>query len=178
MGLGGVGFNRHALILAADLAQHQAIALPSNSRLTTTDILQSGYIPEAEGHQVEFQPYEFNNTQNQLIRELSQKMRFVGYFLIALGALLILAGIVSFRAGGLSTIIQGIVQLIIGIWTAKAASSFQLIVKTQGGDIENLINALGELRKLYTLQYWLFIIALVLVVVAIVAALIFRPTVG
>ncbi len=50
---------------------------------------------------MEFQPYEFNNTQNQLIRELSQKMRFVGYFLIALGVL------------------------------------------------ENLIDALGELRKLY-----------------------------
>lgn len=59
----------------------------------------------------------------------------VSYFLIALGALLILAGIVSFRAGSLGTIIQGIIQLIIGIWTTKAATSFQLIVKIQGSDI-------------------------------------------
>lgn len=127
---------------------------------------------------MEFQPYEFNNTQNQLIRELSQKMRFVGYFLIAIGVLLILAGIINFRAGGFSTIIQGIVQLIVGIWTAKAATSFQLIVKTQGSDIENLMSALGELRKLYTLQYWVFIIALILIAIGIVAALIFRPTLG
>lgn len=124
---------------------------------------------------MEFQPYEFNNTQNQLIRQLAQKMRFVGYILIALGVLVIVAGIVNFRLGGFATIIQGIIQLIIGIWTAKAATSFQLIVKTQGNDIENLMNALGELRKLYALQYWIFIIALVLVVVGIVAALILRP---
>ena len=105
-------------------------------------------------------------------------MRFVGYFLIAIGVLLILAGIINFRAGGFSTIIQGIVQLIVGIWTAKAATSFQLIVKTQGSDIENLMSALGELRKLYTLQYWVFIIALILIAIGIVAALIFRPTLG
>ncbi len=124
---------------------------------------------------MELQPYEFNNTQNQLIRQLAQKMRFVGYILSALGVLVIVAGIVNFRLGGFATIIQGIIQLIIGIWTAKAATSFQLIVKTQGNDIENLMNALGELRKLYALQYWIFIIALVLVVVGIVAALILRP---
>lgn len=105
-------------------------------------------------------------------------MRFVSYFLIALGVLLILSGILSLRVGGLSSIIQGIVQLLIGIWTTKAASSFQLIVKTQGSDIENLMNALGELKKLYTLQYWVFILALILVVIGIVAALLFRPTLG
>ena len=124
---------------------------------------------------MELQPYEFNNTQNQLIRQLAQKMRFVGYILLALGVLVIVAGIVNFRLGGFATIIQGIIQLIIGIWTAKAATSFQLIVKTQGNDIENLMTALGELRKLYALQYWIFIIALILVVVGIVAASILRP---
>ncbi len=103
-------------------------------------------------------------------------MRFVSYFLIALGVLLILAGIVSFRAGGFATIIQGIIQVVIGIWTTKAATSFQLIVKTQGSDIENLMNALGELRKLYALQYWALIIALILTVIGIVVAVIFRPT--
>lgn len=142
------------------------------NHLKTRYILQSWCIRQAKGQQVEFQPYEFNNTQNQLIRQLAQKMRFVGYILIALGVLVIIAGIVNFRLGGFATIIQGIVQLIIGIWTVKAATSFQLIVKTQGNDIENLMTALGELRKLYALQYWIFIIALVLVVVGIVATLI------
>ena len=105
-------------------------------------------------------------------------MRFVGYILIVLGVLAIVAAIVNFRLGGFATIIQGIIQLILGIWTAKAATSFQLIVKTQGNDIENLMTALNELKKLYALQYWIFIIAIVLVVIVIVAALILRPSFG
>ncbi len=112
---------------------------------------------------MQFQPYEFNNTQNQLIRELSNKMRFVSYFLIGLGVLLVVAGIVGLRAGGFGSIIQGIIQIIIGIWTGKAASSFQLIVNTQGNDMANLIGALGELRKLYVLQYWLLILGLIFI---------------
>lgn len=152
----------------------QAITFLFKTRLNR-DILQFGCIREVEGQQVEFQPYEFNNTQNQLIRQLSQKMRFVGYFLIALGALLILTGIVE---GGLGTIIQGTIQIVVGIWTAKAASSFQLIVKTQDNDIENLMKALGELRKLYALQYWAFLIALILVTIGIIVALILRPSMG
>jgi len=52
----------------------------------------------------------------------------------------------------LANIIQGIVQIIIGFWTNKAASAFKQIVATQGNDIENLMGALRELRKLYTLS--------------------------
>ncbi len=121
---------------------------------------------------MESQSYEFNNTQERLIRELSDKMRFVSYFLIAIGALLIISGIARILIisgiarigrGGFSGIINGIIQLLIGIWTNKAASSFRQIVDTRENDIENLINALGELRKLYALQYWLLILALIFI---------------
>lgn len=122
---------------------------------------------------VQSQPYEFDQAQNRLIRELSQKMSFVGYFLIALGVLLILVGIVRFRIGGFGNLIQGVIQIIIGIWTKQAATSFQLIVNTQENDIQNLMGALRELRKLYTLQYWIFLIAVILLAFAIVIALIF-----
>lgn len=120
---------------------------------------------------MEFQPYEFNNTQNQLIRELSEKMRFVSYFLIGLGILVAIGGLVLIARGGLGNIIQGIVQILIGVWTNKAASAFKQIVNTQGNDIENLMSALGELRKLYTLQYWLYIVALIFVAIGLVLAL-------
>lgn len=125
---------------------------------------------------MEFQSYEFNNAQNQLIRELSEKMRFVSYFLIGLGILVAIAGILVITRGGLGNIIQGIIQIIIGFWTNKAASAFKQIVNTQGNDIENLIDALGELRKLYTLQYWLYIVALVFVALGIVLAIAFGIT--
>ena len=120
---------------------------------------------------MESQSYEFNNTQERLIRELSDKMRFVSYFLIAIGALLIISGIARIARGGFGGIINGIIQLLIGIWTNKAASSFRQIVDTRENDIENLMNALGELRKLYTLQYWLLILALIVIGIVLLAAI-------
>ncbi|MEW5860956.1 MAG: hypothetical protein AB1861_26885 [Cyanobacteriota bacterium] len=122
---------------------------------------------------MESRVYEFDQTQNQLIRDLAQKMRFVSYFLIALGVLLVIAGIISIRRGEIGGIINGVVQILIGFWTSKAASSFQRIVDTQGSDMENLMGALGELRKLYTLQYWLILIAVIFVAVALIISLIF-----
>ena len=122
---------------------------------------------------MEFQPYEFNNTQNQLIRELSQKMRFVSYFLIGLGIVVAIGGLVAIARGGLGNIIYGIIQIVIGFWTNKAASAFKQIVNTQGNDIENLMSALGELRKLYTLQYWLLIVALIFVALGVVVGIVF-----
>ena len=124
---------------------------------------------------MESKQYEFNNTQERLIKELAQKMRFVSFFLIAIGVLLIISGLIAIAQRGLSDLIYGIVQLLIGIWTNTAASSFAKIAATRGNDIENLMNALGELRKLYALQYWLFIVALIFVVIGLIAAILFSP---
>lgn len=119
-----------------------------------------------------FQQYEFSSSQNELIKQLSDKMRFVAYFLIAVGALTAVGGLLALARGGFGNIIAGVVNIIIGVWTNKAASSFKMIVDTQGNDIENLMGALGELRKLYNLQYWLLIIALIFVVIGLVLAIV------
>lgn len=116
--------------------------------------------------------YEFNESQNQLILDLSKKMMFVSYFLIASGALGTLAGIITIKQGGFSGIVQGVVLLITGIWTINAAKGFQLIVNTQGNDIENLMGALGQLRKLYSLQFWLFMISLIFIVIGLILAIV------
>jgi hypothetical protein len=124
---------------------------------------------------MELQQYEFSSSQNELITQLADKMRFVSYFFMVMGVLNAIAGVIGlFTASigsGIGDIITGVVLTIIGIWTQKAASSFQLIVNTQGNDIENLMGALGELRKLYTLQYWLLIVALIFTAIALVMAL-------
>jgi hypothetical protein len=118
---------------------------------------------------MESQEYEFSNSQNELIQHLADKMRFVGYFLIVLGAILTLVGLISLvKGGGVSAIVNGTIQLLIGFWTQKAAASFARIVKTQGNDMQNLMGALGELRKLYTLQYWLYIIAIVFTLIFVI----------
>lgn len=124
--------------------------------------------------------YEFNSTQEKLVQALANKMRFVSFFLIAIGILRFITGIVALIRGAplidtiiSGAIISGIIILLIGFWTYTAASSFNRIVKTQGNDIENLMNALKELRKLYTLQFWLFIIVLIAIIIAIIASIIF-----
>lgn len=122
--------------------------------------------------------YEFNSSQNELIADLVKKMRFVSYFLIVMGVLGIIGGLITFLAGGLAGIVQGVVYLLIGIWTLNAAKSFDKIVTTEGRDIENLMGALGELRKLYGLQYWLLMIAVVLFIIAIVAAILLPILLG
>jgi hypothetical protein len=121
---------------------------------------------------MEFQQYEFSSSQNELITQLAEKMRFVAYFTIGLGVLIALGGLFTVLRGGISNIITGVVQIIIGVWTNKAASSFKLIANTQGNDIENLMGALGELRKLYTLQYWLLIITLIFAALGLVLLII------
>lgn len=125
--------------------------------------------------------YEFNESQNQLILDLSKKMRFVSYFLIVSGALGAISGFITILQGvqgGFSGIVQGVILLVTGIWTINAAKAFQLIVDTQGNDIENLMGALGQLRKLYTLQYWLFLIAVIFMIVGLILILVFGIAAG
>lgn len=115
--------------------------------------------------------YEFSDTQNAQIAPLASKMRIVGYFLIALG---VLGGIGSLAMAGTADIgvfVDAAVQVVIGVFTIQAAKSFQLIVDTQGNDMNNLMDALGELRKLYTIQFWLFMISLVIIALSILAVL-------
>jgi hypothetical protein len=107
--------------------------------------------------------YEFTAEQNVTVGDLAAKMRFVGLFLIlggVLECLLVFAG----HFGGL---IAGLVNILLGVWTRSAADSFQQIVTTQGRDITHLMQALGDLLRMYRLQYTLLVIALVLLVVAV-----------
>lgn len=120
----------------------------------------------------DFQSYEFSGSQNELIKNLADKMRFVSYFLIGAGILMALAGVFTILRDGVGNIITGVVQALLGIWTNKAADAFQRIVVTEGNDIENLMGALGELRKLYSLQYWLYLIFLIFLAVIFVIGLI------
>jgi hypothetical protein len=114
--------------------------------------------------------YEFTPPQNQTICRLSSKMKFVGVFYFVAAALFGALGVVTYFFIPLAAIVYVVAmipELLIGVWTTKAASSFRNIVDTKGHDIPHLMNAVISLRKLYTLQYWLLIIALVLIVTCI-----------
>ncbi|MDJ1178365.1 hypothetical protein PJF56_05775 [Roseofilum sp. BLCC_M91] len=108
--------------------------------------------------------YEFDGSQNVLIGQLASRMKFVSIFLIIAGVLTVVFGLLG-SGDGIGSMISGIADFLIGIWTYQASTAFKRIVDTQGQDIENLMGALGELRKLYTLQYWVLIITLVALVI-------------
>jgi hypothetical protein len=63
-------------------------------------------------------------------------------------------------------LITGVVFLLLGIWSRRAASGFQAVAKTRGGDIGHLMVALKSLSKLYG-----FLALLILIVVLIVTLL-------
>jgi len=118
--------------------------------------------------------YEFTAQQNQTIRVLASKMKFVGVFYVAVAVLVGFIGLLALYFSafvGILYLIAIIPELLIGIWTINAATSFRKIVDTKGHDIPYMMNALGSLRKLYTLQFWLLILGLATIVLAIAIAL-------
>ncbi len=128
------------------------------------------------------QNYEFNESENSIFADVASKMSAVGFFSIFFGSLNIALSIVHLfqlsQGGdsrmtmqGIGGVSQGIVLLLVGSWTKKAGTSFKQIVDSRGQDIRNLMDAMSSLRKLYTLQYWLLVIALIIVVIALVANL-------
>jgi hypothetical protein len=125
------------------------------------------------------QNYEFNESENSVFADVASRMKAVGFFSVFFGSLSIILSTFAliqskdFRLGssGIGGISQGLFFLLIGIWTRDAGSSFRQIVDSKGNDIRNLMDAIGSLKKLYTLQYWLLVIALVLVAIALLAGL-------
>ena len=107
--------------------------------------------------------YEFSQTENGVILDLVDKMRFVGAFLIIVGLLACVTVVQGHYAG----LVSGLINIVIGVYTRRAAERFAKIVKTEGNDIRHLMDALGELLKIYGLQMILILIAIVLMIVAV-----------
>lgn len=112
--------------------------------------------------------YEFTGEQNRVIRSLARKMQAVGIFMLVLGALA-LAGFVASLFGTPAGvwIPVAVFFALIGVWTVRAGREFRQVVETEGSDISHLMTALTELKKFYTLNFWLFVVYLVLIVLAI-----------
>jgi hypothetical protein len=89
-------------------------------------------------------------------------MSAVGIILLIAGVIQLIAGVVMIAKGGAVPLIQGLLSVVIGGFTLKAAGAFRQIISSTGDDMGCLMRALGTLRDLYRLQ-----------VVAVVAALVF-----
>jgi hypothetical protein len=111
--------------------------------------------------------YEFKANENKIIGQLASKMHFVGLSLLVMGLLIIGIGVaVVFHAG---PIVSGTLACVVGLWTQRASMSFKNVVNTEGRDISHLMDALDDLRKLYSLQYWLLMLGVLLALAGLLA---------
>ena len=110
--------------------------------------------------------YEFTADQNDAIRRLAQRMGVVGKILLVLAALVALATV--FGEGPRGDLISAVLMGLVGMWTIRAARWFMEVVETEGEDISHLMAALGELFKLYNLQFWVLIVSLGLLVLGVI----------
>ena len=130
--------------------------------------------------------YEFTEPQNKSITELSGAMTFVGTFTLVVGVLSLLVGAVAVVMGlishaghiatGFQALANGAIYLLMGLWIRKSSAAFTNIVKTQGSDISNLMLALDELKKMFSLSRILLILYLAIMVLAFFAGMMLAAT--
>jgi hypothetical protein len=105
--------------------------------------------------------FEFSSHDEQTIGDLGFKMRFVGFVMLTLAVFHGVAlPIATMLAGTDWTLDLGAVFYgLIGFWTLAAGISFRDVAQTQGRDVSHLMTALTDLRRSYTLIFWLLVAA-------------------
>jgi hypothetical protein len=122
----------------------------------------SGAVPPHVGDS-----YEFTGRENAVIGRLGEKMHFVGLFTLGVGVLAIGFGVMRRDLG---PVVSGLLYAMMGVWTERAGAQFRTVVVTEGHDIRHLMHALEDLRRLYTLQFWICLIAIVAALVLLGAS--------
>ena len=114
---------------------------------------------------------EFTPEQNVVLDRLAQRMRVVGIALMVLAALLGVRAMLGGDVLGMLAIQAGIVLGFTGFWSVRAAAELSRVATTEGADMSHLMNALGEIRKLYELQFWIFLAVALLLGVTVLMAI-------
>lgn len=120
------------------------------------------------------QEYEFTAEQNHSITKLYHHMQTLGYLLISLGAVLVILVIIwhvqkPVLVKLIIGIVVGAISIILGFFTVNAGSYFKLVVKTEGSDISNMMNALKHLNSYFNIELMIIIMGLLGLLLGIVA---------
>lgn len=104
--------------------------------------------------------WEFTPGQNLVLSRLAQRMRVVG---LALMGLAVLLGLRAALGGGdmisLLAVQAAIVLAFTGYWSVRASAEFGRVATTAGADVAHLMAALTAIHRLYALQFWIFLVA-------------------
>lgn len=116
--------------------------------------------------------YEFNETENGVLRTLSGRVKIWGIIAIVIGALYTFGGMFFFLKPALLTyLVTGIVQIVIGATFVGAGGALGRVVSTQGNDLSHLMNGAQKLSRAFTIQIVMAIVGFVLVIAAFFIAL-------
>jgi hypothetical protein len=113
---------------------------------------------------------DFSEDQKESFRSLAGSMSFVGVCLILFGGLLAAFAAVALYAGfpwgALGLVVVAVAYVPTGWWTMSAGRSLSGIVRTRGGDLDYLMEAVGQLRRLFA-----FVRAIIIVQTLLATAL-------
>lgn len=111
--------------------------------------------------------YAFDDAHKESFRALATSMSFVGACTILFGGLtfIVCAGelYAGFIPSAIGTAIGAVLCLVTGWWMTSAGRSLSALVGTRGRDLDLLMEAVSQLRRLFGLA------RLVIVVVALIA---------
>lgn len=122
------------------------------------------------------QGYEFSERQNQILSQFVQKSRQVSYFMMGIGVLLMMpafmflfsgaadqvqGGLLALAPGLMQAFLPGVIFLVDGFSKYRVSHKIQLIVETEGQDIDLLMEAIGTLDKTNGILTWVFIACLI-----------------
>jgi hypothetical protein len=126
-----------------------------------------------------YPPYEFTSEENTICSKLAKYMKYTGLLFIFLGVLIgIFCGLTIVKSPyhGIAYLLQTILVVTIGVWTNSASYSFRLIVETAGNDMDNLMDALNTMRRLYTIQFFLSIVAVFATLAVLIMSMVLSYT--
>jgi hypothetical protein len=115
-------------------------------------------------------PSEFTAEQNLVIGQLAVRMQTVGIALMTVAMLLGAKALASGPGSGTAWMQAGILLVLIGLWSFRSGRCLSRVRHTQGNDLGHLMSALGEIRNLYELQFWMLVMAVVLLALSVLVA--------
>lgn len=125
--------------------------------------------------------YEFTESQNKVIDDLSSAISWVGLPMMILGVVYIIRAVTHFVRVGRDTgelVLGGLALcgavffLMLASWLAKAAESFNRVTATTGYDVTHLMTALRNLGKTFGLLALLVKIYILIALIALVVVLV------
>jgi hypothetical protein len=119
--------------------------------------------------------YEFSDEHKEVIRSLAASISFVGVCTMLFGimsAVFAVGAMYSgFGANGAGLLVGAAVFVVTAWWTMSAGRSLSSMVTTRGKDVQRLMEAMRDLRRLYGFAR-VFVILAAVALVAIAAGIV------